>query len=108
MASGICTMCGEDFAGVAYFDSHLIEVPDPREDREFPLVKCVSPESVGLIKNTRGRWGSGPSGGPAARVYVPAAERPAHEYERECVVCDKVFMRPRKRGRPPTKCEDCR
>lgn len=24
-----------------------------------------------------------------------------------CVGCDKVFMRPHKRGRPPTKCVDC-
>lgn len=24
-----------------------------------------------------------------------------------CESCDKVFMRPRKRGRPPTKCPDC-
>lgn len=24
-----------------------------------------------------------------------------------CVSCEKTFMRPRKRGRPPTKCPDC-
>lgn len=24
-----------------------------------------------------------------------------------CTVCEKTFMRPRKRGRPPTKCPDC-
>lgn len=29
------------------------------------------------------------------------------ESSEPCVTCNKVFMRPRKRGRPPTKCPDC-
>lgn len=29
------------------------------------------------------------------------------ENSEPCIACNKVFMRPRKRGRPPTKCPDC-
>lgn len=29
------------------------------------------------------------------------------ENSEPCVTCTKVFMRPRRRGRPPTKCPDC-
>lgn len=29
------------------------------------------------------------------------------ESKEPCTECDKVFMRPKKRGRPPTKCPDC-
>lgn len=40
--------------------------------------------------------------------YVRAADRPSTDYERTCTICGVTFERPRKRGRPPTKCEDCR
>lgn len=41
-------------------------------------------------------------------AYVRAADRPSTDFLRTCTICNAEFERPRKRGRPPTKCEDCR
>lgn len=40
--------------------------------------------------------------------YVPAADRPKSRYMKQCKGCGQMFERPRQRGRPPLKCEECR
>jgi hypothetical protein len=99
-----CTGCRQDFTGVTNFDAHQSFT---KEGNRLVVV-CADPADLGMEKNDRGQWGKP---GPLAFTeggYVPAAERPAHEYERTCTECGTIFERPRRRGRPPTKCEDCR
>lgn len=97
MAVSECVSCKREFTGVGPFDAHQ------EWDWEIvpPKLTCLEPSSIGMVKDAEGRWGGG-------SVYVPAAERPTHEYDVECAKCGKVFQRPRKRGRPPTKCPKCR
>jgi len=90
-----CRGCGESFSGVGPFDAHHKDMP------KHPFTKCLPPADVGLVRDKHGRWGG-------ADTYVPASERSALDYERECVTCGTMFERPRRRGRPPTKCERCR
>jgi hypothetical protein len=98
----LCSGCKQDFSGVTVFDSHQVWVGG-----RYP-VKCKDPVKMGLVRDGQGRWSSGRTVSIDGTNYVPAAERPAHEFERTCTVCGSIFQRPRGRGRPPTKCEDCR
>lgn len=100
MAVSTCTGCKEVFTGLGPFDLHHKDV------EQAPFVVCLSPAEIGLTQNERGQWGT--KDAPFDSTYIPAAERPARDYEVECAKCGKMFMRPRKRGRPPTKCEACR
>jgi hypothetical protein len=99
-----CSGCKQDFTGVTHFDAHQSFT----KKRGVMIVTCADPSTIGLVQNEHGRWGGNKPININGETYVPAAERPAHEFERTCTECGTVFMRPRKRGRPPTKCEGCR
>lgn len=97
-----CSACKVQFTGLAPFDAHQDDTDEP------PFTVCYPPTDVGLVQNDLGRWGGGGDVDIAKATYIPAAARPAQDYEVECRDCGTIFERPRRRGRPPTKCEGCR
>jgi hypothetical protein len=98
----LCCACRRDFAGLGPFDEHQ----SWNYRAKPPKLTCKDPATLGMELNKYNRWGR--PGDIKTREYVPAAERPSSDYERDCTVCGAVFERPRTRGRPPTKCEQCR
>lgn len=107
--------CGETFATLQAFLVHAdYGEPLPHDD----------PRQLGLHQQADGEWthiippvetdlrkhAVKPASAPKepAKPYVPAAERPAHEFDRTCVKCGTTFTRPRGRGRPPKSCPTCR
>jgi hypothetical protein len=96
-----CTGCREDFTGITNFDKHQTNVFEGRK----LVVHCTPPAELGMTQNERGQWGYP---GDIFTKDAPETVRPADYYDRTCVKCGTIFQRPATRGRPPTKCEDCR
>lgn len=52
MSVCLCSPCGREFTGLTAFDKHH-DVDYSRE----PPVRCVDPATVGLVRQSSGRWG---------------------------------------------------
>lgn len=94
MKVAVCKDCSNEF-----------EIP---VKRGRPAVRCISCKEKTPTVLAFSKLNS-------ATGAVEVVERPTEvidgitwvENAEPCTACNKVFMRPKKRGRPPTKCLDC-
>lgn len=94
-------LCGREFGSFAAFETHLLE--DYTRDKP-PFIECLDPVSVGLVEKDGVWYGHGEK----------KIEQPKEAFETICgfegkvAGCGKVFYRTPGRGRPATRCPECR
>ena len=70
MSACTCSPCGQSFTGLTAFDKHQ----DVDYDRR-PAVQCLDPATVGLVRQSSGRWGFPATDDSRARLDKMRAER---------------------------------